>query len=87
MIFKEVKDRCSIAASSTACFSAFGIGDDVLLRMEIAKSCGEPLDRNFIADFFDSERQLIEAILEAAGYSWTGHVVQRPLYNLELMKN
>ena len=87
MISKELKDCCSIAASSTGCYFAFGIGEDVLPRMEIAESSGEPLNRNFIAAFFDSERQLVEAILAAAGYSWTGQAVQRPLYNLELMKN
>ena len=54
--------------------------------MEIAESYSEPLNRNLIAAFFDSERQLVEAILSAAGYCWTGPAVQRPLYNLELMK-
>ena len=54
--------------------------------MEIAESYGEPLNRSLIAAFYDSERQLVEAILQAAGYSWTGPIVQRPLYNLELIK-
>ena len=66
MISEELKDCCSIAASSTGCYSAFGIGEDVLPRMEIADSYGEPLNRTLIAAFYDSERQLVEAILAAA---------------------
>ena len=85
VISEELKDCCSIAASSTGCYSAFGIGEDVLPRMEIAESYGEPLNRSLIAAFYDSEQQLVESILAAAGYSWTGPRVQRPLYNLELM--
>ena len=42
VISEELKDCCSIAASSTGCYSAFGIGEDVLPRMEIAESYGEP---------------------------------------------
>ena len=86
MISEELKDCCSIAAANTGCYSAFGIGEDVLPRMEIAESYGEPLNRSLIAAFYDSERQLVEAILKAAGYNWTSPLVQRPLYNLELMK-
>ena len=85
VISEELKDCCSIAASSTGCYSAFGIGEDVLPRMEIAESYGEPLNRSLFAAFYDSEQQLVASILAAAGYSWTGPQVQRPLYNLELM--
>ena len=45
VISEELKDCCSIAAASTGCYSAFGIGEDVLPRMEIAESYGEPLNR------------------------------------------
>jgi hypothetical protein len=60
VISEEFKDCCSIAASSTGCYSAFGIGEDVLPRMEIAESYGEPLNRSLIAAFYDSEQQLVE---------------------------
>ena len=43
------------------------------------------MNRSLIAAFYDSEHQLVESILAAAGYSWTGPLVERPLYNLELM--
>ena len=83
---EELKDCCSIAASSTGSFLAYGLGTEVLPRMAQATGYGEPLDRNFIADFFDSEKLLVEEILRAAGYSERGPVVQRPLFNLELIK-
>lgn len=58
---EELKDCCSIAAGGTRSYLAYGIGSEILPRLEKRENYREPLDKNFIADFFDSQRLLVGA--------------------------
>ena len=61
-----------MAAQQSPSLLAYGIGNEVLPRIPVIETYGDKLDSSFIANFYDSEMELVAEILKAAGYGTWG---------------